>query len=102
MLFAAGGKRGQFWKSSIDHDSCTRALQPAAQSFENSDNYKWNKAGFFLFFFIFWDSYVMPLILQVEPFFSKLLNTLCMKKCQLSYKILDKLLKIETLFSTFI
>ena len=99
MLFAAGGKRGQFWKSSIDHDSCTRALQPAAQSFENSDNYKWNKT---VFFFFFWDSYVMPLILQVEPFFSKLLNILCMKKCQLSYKILDKLLKIETLFSTFI
>ena len=44
----------------------------------------------------------MPLILQVEPFFFKLLNTLYMKKCQLSYKILDKLLKIETLFSTFI
>ena len=40
MLFAAGGKRGQFWKSSIDHDSCTRALQPAAQSFEKSDDYK--------------------------------------------------------------
>ena len=44
----------------------------------------------------------MPLILQVKPFFSKLLNTLCIKKCQLNYKTLDKLLKIETLISTFI